>query len=185
MLPEWKGRDARTITPAEVVDLLDGVVDRGAPVMANRVAALLSQLFRFGIHRHVLIASPVQLLYRPGGKEKPRKRTLTEEELRAYVANRRAFTRYERLEHVINLLLLTGQRRGELALARWGDVDLRARTWIIPDENAKEEQGHAVPLSDWAVEEFAALKREAEDRPGCYRIRTARNTSTRSSSLAA
>lgn len=38
----------------------------------------------------------------------------------------------------------------------------QARTWIIPDENAKEEQGHAVPLSDWAVEEFAALMREAE-----------------------
>lgn len=162
VLPKWKGRDARTITPPEVIELLDGIVDRGAPVLANRTAALLSQLFRFGIHRHIVTATPVQLLYRPGGKEKPRERTLTEEELRAYLADPKAATRYERLSRVITLLLLTGQRRGELALARWSDIDLNERTWTIPDENAKGGRGHVVPLSDWAVEEFAALKREAE-----------------------
>ncbi len=162
VLPKWKGRDARTITPAEVIDLLDGIVDRGARVLANRTASLLSQLFRFGIHRHIVTSSPVQLLYRPGGKEKARERILTDEELGAFLANPRACTRYERLEHVITVLLLTGQRRGELALARWSDVDLQARTWVIPDENAKGGRGHIVPLTDWAVEEFAALKREAE-----------------------
>lgn len=160
--PKWRGRDARTVTPSEVVDLLDGIVERGAPVLANRTASLLSQLFRFGIHRHIVTASPVQLLYRPGGKEKARERILTDDELRAFLTDPRACTRYERLSHVITLLLLTGQRRGELALARWSDVDLQARTWAIPDENAKGGRGHLVPLTDWAVEEFAALKREAE-----------------------
>lgn len=162
ILPKWKGRDARTITPPEVIDLLDGIVERGARVLANRTASLLSQLFRFAIHRHIVITSPVQLLYRPGGKEKPRERVLTDEELAAFLRDPRACTRYERLEHVILLLLLTGQRRGELALALWSDVDLQARTWNIPDENAKTGRGHVVPLSDWAVAEFAALKREAE-----------------------
>ncbi|HEX5461075.1 MAG TPA: tyrosine-type recombinase/integrase [Steroidobacteraceae bacterium] len=162
VLPAWRGRDARTIEPAEVLELLDGIVERGSNVMANRTASLLGQLFKFGIHRHIVRTTPVQLLFRPGGKEKPRKRTLAEDELRAYLTDPRACTRYERLEHVINILLLTGQRRGELALARWSEVDLQARTWLIPDENAKEDQGHAVPLTDWAVEEFAALKREAE-----------------------
>jgi integrase len=165
VLPTWKGRDARTITPAEVIDLLDGIVERGAPVLANRTASLLSQLFKFGIHRHIVTASPVQLLYRPGGKEKARERVLTDEELKAFLADPRACTRYERLSHVITVLLLTGQRRGELALARWSDVDLQARTWAIPDENAKGGRGHVVPLSDWTVEEFAALKREAEGSP--------------------
>ncbi|MHB8816246.1 MAG: tyrosine-type recombinase/integrase [Steroidobacteraceae bacterium] len=165
VLPKWKGRDARTIMPAEVIDLLDGIVDRGARVLANRTASLLSQLFRFGIHRHIVTSSPVQLLYRPGGKEKARERILTDEELGAFLTDPRPCTRYERLEHVITVLLLTGQRRGELALARWSDVDLQARTWTIPDENAKGGRGHIVPLSDWAVEEFAALKREAEGSP--------------------
>jgi hypothetical protein len=49
VLTEWRGRDARTIEPAEVIALLDKIVDRGSPVKANRTAALLSQLFKFGI----------------------------------------------------------------------------------------------------------------------------------------
>lgn len=54
-----------------------------------------------------------------------------------------------------------GSTRGELALARWRDVDLKAQTWKIPDENAKGGRGHVVPLSDWAVTEFRFLKNQA------------------------
>ena len=49
-LAGWAHRDARTIKPREVIELLDAIVDRPAPVMANRVAGLLSQMFRYGIH---------------------------------------------------------------------------------------------------------------------------------------
>lgn len=49
VLPYWGHRDARTIKPREVIELLDRVVDR-SPVMANRLAGILSQMFRFGIH---------------------------------------------------------------------------------------------------------------------------------------
>jgi hypothetical protein len=41
VLAEWKGRDARTIEPYEVIELLDKIVDLGSRVMANRVAAIL------------------------------------------------------------------------------------------------------------------------------------------------
>lgn len=162
VLTAWKGRDARTIKPREVIELLDGIVDRGSTVMANRVAGLLGQLFRFGIHRTIVDDSPVKLLYRPGGREKARERTLSDNELRAFLANPRACSRFERLELVIKLLLLTGQRRGELALARWRDVNLKAGTWTIPDENAKAGRGHVVPLTPWAVDLFKTLRTMAE-----------------------
>jgi hypothetical protein len=45
VLPTWKGRDACTIKPREVVELLDGIVARGSKVMANRVACVISQIF--------------------------------------------------------------------------------------------------------------------------------------------
>jgi hypothetical protein len=83
VLPRWAKRDARTITPREVIELLDRIVARGSKVMANRTASILGQMFRFGIHRSLVEPSPVQLLYRPGGKEKSRRRVLSEEELRA------------------------------------------------------------------------------------------------------
>jgi integrase len=162
ILPHWKGRDARTIEPHEVIELLDKIVDRGAPVMANRAAAILTQLFKFGVHRRIVNASPVQLLYRPGGKEKPRERSLTDDELKAFLRDPKAATRFERLAHAMTLLLLTGQRRGELAAAKWSEIDLKAKTWLVPPENSKTGRGHIVPLSEWAVTEFQALKKLAK-----------------------
>jgi integrase len=158
VLPEWRGRDARTIEPAEVITLLDKIVDRGSPISANRTAALLGQLFKFGIHRRIVTTTPVQLLYRPGGKEKARERVLTDEELQAFLKDPQKCTRFERLTHVILMLLLTAQRRGELALASWSEIDFKARTWTIPDANAKGGRGHVVPLTDWAIKELRVLK---------------------------
>jgi integrase len=162
----WLGRDARTIKPREVIELLDKIVARGSPVMANRTAGIIGQMFLYGVHRAIVESSPVQLLYDPGGKEEPRSRCLTDDELKALLKDPKAATRFDRLAHVIVILLLTGQRRGELALARWIDIDFEAKTWRIPDAHAKgrkgERKGHTVPLSDWAVEEFEALQRLAK-----------------------
>jgi len=157
VLPRWGSRDARTIKPREVIELLDEIADR-APVMANRVAGILSQMFRFGIHRAIVEATPVQLLYRPGGKEKPRARVLSEEELKAFLRNLDDACRFQRLPHVLRVLLLTLQRRSELALAEWREFDFRAKTWSIPDAHAKTGKGHVLPLSDWAVGELQKLK---------------------------
>lgn len=165
VLPEWRGRDARTIEPHEVIELLDKIVDRGSTVLANRVAALLGQLFKFGIHRRIVTATPVQLLYRPGGKEKPRERSLSDDELKALLTSLDDLARSTRTAHVLRILLLTGQRRSEIALALWSNVDLNARTWLIPDVDAKTGRGHVVPLSDLAVDEFQVLKRLAKRSP--------------------
>jgi len=165
VLPTWRGRDARTIEPAEVLELLDGIVERGSRVMANRTAAVLGQMFKFGIHRRIVPTTPVQLLYRPGGEEKARARTLTDEELSEFFADPLGCTRFPRLAYVVKVLLFTGQRRGELALARWRDVDLDAGTWSIPDENAKAGRGHVCPLSTSAIAELQILKRIAGRSP--------------------
>jgi hypothetical protein len=63
VLPRWRRRDARTIKPREIIELLDEIADR-APVMSNRVAGVLSQMFRFAIDRAIVEITPVQLLYR-------------------------------------------------------------------------------------------------------------------------
>lgn len=163
VLPEWKGRDARTIEPHEVVTLLDKIVDRGSKVMANRTASLLTKLFKFGIQRRIVKAQPVQLLMKPGGKEKKRRRVWSEEEIGAFLTNPKACTRYERLARVLTILLLTGQRRGELAKARWSEIDWDQRTWSIPGNVTQNRRSHVVPLSDWAVREFEGLHRLNKD----------------------
>lgn len=158
VLSEWVGRDARTITAREVVELLDKIVKRGSPVMANRTADILGQMFKYGVHRALVDDSPVKLLFKPGGKEKARKRVFSQAELVAFVTRLDEACRSEQKRRVLMVLLLTLQRRSELGLAEWKEFDFEAKTWCIPDEHAKKRRGHIVPLSDWAIEELQALK---------------------------
>jgi hypothetical protein len=83
-LKPWRHRPAKGITRRDGVLLLDKIVDRGAPVMANRVCALLAQMFSFGVERGMLDASPFISLPRPGGTEKSRHRKLDEREVRVF-----------------------------------------------------------------------------------------------------
>ena len=168
VLPEWKGRDARTIKPREIIDLLDKVVARGSGVMANRTAGLLGQLFKFGIHRQIVEVSPVQLLFRPGGIERPRQRVLDDEELAALLGNLQEITkRAPRTGIAIRLILLTAVRRSELVEARWSELDLdgAAPLWQIPADRTKTGAELLQPLTAAAVEQFRRLKRLADRHP--------------------
>jgi integrase len=155
VLPEWGERDA----------LLNAMVARGKPTSANRTASLLGLMFRFGVQQHIVDASPVQLLMPPGGHEKPRNRVLSEDELRVWLADPHACIRKPWMVHAVTVLLLTGQRKGELAKARWHQVDLAKRIWTIPEDVAKNECEHLVPLSSWAVDELQWLKRWGDGSP--------------------
>jgi integrase len=175
-LAGWSHRDARTIKLREVIELLDAIVERPAPVMANRVAGLLSQMFRFGIHRQIVETSPVQLLFRPGGTERPRQRTLDDQELASLLANVDEVTkRAKRSGIAIRLILLTAVRRSELTGARWSEVDLEAKApvWDIPAKRTKTGVAFAVPLTPPAVDQFRRLKRLAGRSPWVFPAETA------------
>jgi integrase len=151
-------RDARSISPREIVLRLDEIVARGAPYMANKTAALLSQLFRFGIQRGLVEHSPVLLLGKPGGRQRPRSRVLSEEEVQTFLQHLDEVYRSERTKQALRVLLYTGQRRGELFRAEWRDVDLAGREWTIRETVAKNGQRSIVPLSDAAIAAFEKLE---------------------------
>ena len=119
------------------IELLDKIVERWSPAMANNLAQMLGHMFKFAIHRGTLENSPVQLLYRPGGKPRRRKRVLGEKELRSFVANLDSICRSKRRKHVLIVLLLTMQRRGELARAEWTEFDFDNRRGRSPLHTAR------------------------------------------------
>jgi integrase len=48
---------------------------------------------------------------------------------------------------VVRLLLITGQRRGEVGGMRWSELDSEQQTWTIPGTRTKNKRPHVVPLS--------------------------------------
>jgi integrase len=164
----WDGRPVREITKRDVVTLLDKIVARGSSIMANRIDALGKQAFAFAMQRDLIESNPWVGTVRPGGDERARQRKLTETEIRAFWKALDS-SKMKAATHVriaLKLILTTGQRPGEVAGARWDEID--GATWTIPATRAKNGREHKVPLSDLARELIEQLRPLAHGRPHLF-----------------
>jgi integrase len=167
VLPDWRDRPAREVLKRDVVQLLDRIVDRPAPVMANRVFNMLKQCFEFGVARDLVEASPIAGLDKPGGTEHARERNLTADEVRAFwtALDGDDIEMSKPVRLGLKLILLTAQRPGEVAGAGRSEFDLAAARWTIPASRTKNARSHDVPLSTGALELINDLLELAKDRP--------------------
>jgi integrase len=165
------------------VEMFDRIVDRGSPVLANRVRDLTRQAFFVAADRDVIDAIPVMPRSRPGGEEKPRERVLDDAELVAFWRGVIDLSPTETrpkigrpLAIALRLLLVTAQRRGEVAAAKWSDItettaeiegprgkpkQITFKVWSIPTN--KTDKPHAIPLSPLACTLLDELKTFAGD----------------------
>ena len=160
VLPRWGSRPLAEITRRDVIALLDDVVDGGSPVSANRVLAVVRRMFTWAIERDIVEASPCVGVRAPT-PEVSRDRVLTDIELCAvWLAAERYGGPYGAL---VRLLILTGQRRNEVAQARWAEFDLEARLWSLPGERTKNQRPHTVPLPEAAIALLRSLPRIGDE----------------------
>jgi integrase len=147
VLPKWKGRRIEEITRADVRAILANLVE--TPVVANRVHSVLSILFRWAVEHDLVAASPVAGVRAPN-KETARDRVLNDDELKA------VWQAADKEGHpfgtIVQLLILTGQRRGEVAGMQWSELDLESGLWTLPRERVKNGRRHEVPLPRQAIE---------------------------------
>ena len=168
ILPEWGRRKAREITRRDVIRLLDGIVDRGAGIMANRTLATIRKMFNFAVSRDIVPVSPC-LAVRSPAPEQRRDRVLTTDEIRAlWHGLEGAKMMAEGTKLALKLQLVTGQRKAEIVTARWDEIDLTDKWWTIPPEKAKNKMAHRVPLSPLSLELLQAAKFLSGDSPWVF-----------------
>ena len=159
VLPRWGKRPIASISRRDIIDLIDGITARGAPVLANRTLARLRALFNWAIEKDRLAVSPAAGMKLPS-VEQTRDRVLTDDEVRWH---------WQGCDEIgwpfgplAKLLLLTGQRRDEVADAEWAEIDFTKRLWSIPAHRAKSARAHEVHLSDAALDVLRNLPRVGE-----------------------
>jgi integrase len=157
VVPCWRGRRIQDISRRDVIELLDGITDRGKTIMANRVLAAMRRMFSWCVERGMIEASPCASVKAPAA-ERSRDRVLADDELRTVWA---ACEDLGIFGPLVRLLILTGQRRDEVANMRWTEVDLSAKTWTLPRERSKNDAEHTIPLSEAAVGVLKGLPRIA------------------------
>jgi integrase len=144
---KWGNRKISEITRADINRLLDGIVDRGAPIAANRVFAALRNFFGWAEARYPLKENPCERVKRPSA-EVSRDRILSDGELSS-VWNAAEDLGWP-FGPFVQLLVLTGQRLNEVAGMAWSEITLA--TWTLPRGRVKNDKGHEVPLSTPATD---------------------------------
>ena len=153
------------ITPVAVGTVVQTVVKKGYLSRAESVTSLLKQLFKFAVARGYIEQSPAYALSAKdfGAKTSIGSRVLSADDIRAFwSALGTAPMMSDPVRVALKALLLSGVRSGELRLAKWEHIDLRKKTWFIPEDNSKTTEW-TVPLSSHLVKQFKLLKDYAGD----------------------
>jgi integrase len=155
LVDRWGTRRISDMTDTDIIRAVDQVANH-APVAANRLHAVLSAFFGWARGKRLVTVNPCANLERPA-EEKVRDRVLTDNELRT------VWLAAGELGHphagIVRLLILTGQRRGEIADLRWNEIDLDERVIHLPAARVKNGRAHDVPLSAQALAVVAGLPR--------------------------
>jgi integrase len=156
ILPRWGERPISEIASRDVHALLDDIVDRGAPIVANRTLAVLRKMCAWAIERGALVHSPCAGV-KPPSRAVSRDRVLSTDELRLVL--RACDEMGWPFGPLIKLLIATAQRRDGVGSMTWAELDLDARTWLIPASRMKGNVAHEVPLSDYTAGLLRTIKR--------------------------
>jgi integrase len=134
---------------SHVAEMLDRVEDEAGPVQADRVRAYLRKALSWYAERDDefnLNAAFVRVGARANPKERARTRVLSDDELRiAWPLLSEAGT----FGALLKTLLLTAQRRDEVANMTWAEIG-PDEIWTIPAERYKTKRSNHVPLSEAA-----------------------------------
>jgi integrase len=143
LIGAWAGRLVTDIGRADVNDLLDKFQDKGHDRARNRRLGIIRRMFEWFIERGVAEINPAERI--KNLKENKRQRVLTDDELRAIWNAAGSMSKPGAA--FVKLLMLSGQRRTEVAALEWPEIDEAAKLWTIPGEKYKTNLPHLVPLA--------------------------------------
>ncbi len=151
-IPRWGNRPVHEITRADIVKVLDEYSDR--PARRKEIHSLLRKFFNWATDRQDIDVSPLAGMKAP--KAVPsRRRVLSDDEVVAlWRATENSGWPWGPF---VRMLILTMQRRQEVAEMDWSEIDLNARRWTLPADRAKNDQEHVIPLTSLALAELQLL----------------------------
>ncbi|EEP9808257.1 tyrosine-type recombinase/integrase [Salmonella enterica] len=176
LIGKMKVEDVR---PRHVDIVLQDVLERGSPTVANDVLRMLKRLFDYAVVRGMIEVNPAISFGSKdaGGKEEGRKRALTREELILFFkALRRGRGISRENELTFKIILALGVRKMELCAAEWSEFDLENEVWHLPGSRAKNGDDIDIPLAKPVTEWIKEIRLFAGDSRWFIPARRARTT---------
>ena len=158
----WNDKPVTAITKRDVRNLLDAIMDEGHDAHANKTLTVLKMLFNWAYDHEKISDIPTERM-KPPGAVTPRERTLTSPEMVTIWNATYGDEATDSHIHgdIVRILMLTGQRRNEVAGMQWSEIDFDRRTWELPRDRTKNKQPHIVPLSSAVL---SILRRQLKEQ---------------------
>ena len=154
--PTWKDREFAGIRRGDVTRLLDMVQDVNGPGAADHVLAIVRGIMNWYASRSDDYISPITRgMRRTDPKSRKRKRILDDAEIRTVWKVAEGNGTFGAL---VQIALLTAQRREKIATMRWDDVTVDG-VWNIPAEDREKGSGGALVLPEMALNIIRGQKR--------------------------
>lgn len=157
VVPDWKGKPIDQIDRATAHELLDDIAMEHGTGPAREVRKHITKFFNWAVDRGLLAASPVAGMRRPELGYIARERVLTMDELKAIwaAADKMGYP----FGPMVRLLILTAQRRAEIANLERGWLLADQKAFEVPASHYKTDRPQVVPLSAPALAIVEALPR--------------------------
>ncbi|OXS99093.1 hypothetical protein B7H23_12880 [Notoacmeibacter marinus] len=173
VLPAIGQIKAKELRKRDVLDVVNAKIDAGKGQTSRSVFAVVRKMLNWAADEDHIDTSPIAGL-RPRVKQTRRERVLTHSEIQALWAALPSAKISPVTADVIRLLILTGQRSGEVCGMNRAEIDLQNGLWAIPAIRTKNGLAHTVPLSTAALEivsrRLELTKEQASDCPLFARI---------------
>ena len=161
------GRPIGELKRADVQSMVDAKAKDGKPFAANRIRAALSAFFKWAWKRGYLDTDIGSGIARPFA-ERARERVLSVDEVRLiYDLSNELGPLWCPL---VRLLILTGQRRGDIGNLRWSEIDWDLKRISLAGSRTKNNRPHITPLSGAALEQIEIAHRYQIWRRHCQRV---------------
>jgi integrase len=126
----------------DIATCITAVAQHSGAVTGNRVRTSLSSFFAWAVSSGMIDANPV--IGTPVNPEHARDRVLAAEELRLIWNALRG----DHYGAILKLLMLSGQREGEIAGLNWSEIDLARGVISLPAARCKNHRPHTIPVSE-------------------------------------
>lgn len=156
---DWLTRPARDITRKEALQALTRIKLEVGSTSANRGLAYARAAFGLAVHDEKLEINPMTGIKAPA-KERSRDRVLTMTELA--VLWRTLDILPDPYAPFIRMLILTFQRREEVARMQWSEISEDGSFWTVPACRSKNGKGHIVHLTAPAQGILAKIGRRGD-----------------------
>lgn len=152
VLPSLENVPVHLIKPKLVIDILKPIESRGNLETVKRLCRSINEVMRLGVASGCIeinyLADITKLFAAP---KKQHMATIKPERLPELMQALSAASISRSTRCLVEWQLHTMTRPAEAATARWSDIDIESKVWVIPEERMKMKKPHTIPLSPQAL----------------------------------